>query len=95
MASDGARKLPQRNQKTGATAARLGLDALFALGERASLVCEGAIAGGLAAEAVASHEAAAERVAALAQPGDWVLVKGSRAMHMERVVAALEASEAI
>jgi len=82
------------HRETGATAARLGLDALLALGDRAPLVCEGAIAGGLPAEAVASHEAAAERVAALAQPGDWVLVKGSRAMHMERVVAALEGSEA-
>jgi UDP-N-acetylmuramoyl-tripeptide--D-alanyl-D-alanine ligase len=85
------------HRETGARAARLGIDALFALGERAPLVCQGAIEAGLSADAVAtvtSHDDAAERVAALARPGDWVLIKGSRAMHMERVVAALEGSEA-
>lgn len=85
------------HRETGAHAARLGIDALFALGERAPLVCQGAIEAGLSPDAVAtvtSHDDAAERVAALAQPGDWILVKGSRAMHMERVVAALEGLEA-
>jgi UDP-N-acetylmuramoyl-tripeptide--D-alanyl-D-alanine ligase len=78
------------HRETGACAARLGIDA-------APLVCEGAIEAGLASEvvvAVESHEDAARRVEALARSGDWVLVKGSRAMQMERVVAALQGSEA-
>jgi len=85
------------HRETGAQAARLGIDALFAFGERAPLVCEGAVAAGLAATAVAavtSHADAAERVTALARAGDWVLIKGSRAMQMERVVRALDGSEA-
>jgi UDP-N-acetylmuramoyl-tripeptide--D-alanyl-D-alanine ligase len=85
------------HREAGALAARLGLDAVFALGERAPLVCEGAIAAGLSSDSVAtvsSHTAAAEHVTATARSGDWVLVKGSRAMKMERVVAVLEGSEA-
>jgi len=84
------------HREAGALAARLGIDALFALGAHAGLVCEGAVSAGLApdcATAVATHEEAAERAAERAGPGDWVLVKGSRAMKMERVVRALEASE--
>ena len=84
------------HRETGACAARLGIDALFALGQHADLVCEGAVAAGLARSAVAtvaSHEDAAEQADALAQRGDWVLIKGSRAMQMERVVAALAGSE--
>jgi len=84
------------HREAGARAARLGIDALFAVGDRAALVCEGAVAGGLphsAVAAVESHHDAAERVRALAGRGDWVLIKGSRAMQMERVVAALSGSE--
>ena len=52
----------------------------------------GAREGGLAAAralAAASPEEAASRVAAWTAPGDWVLVKASRGMKLERAVAAL------
>jgi UDP-N-acetylmuramyl pentapeptide synthase len=84
------------HRDAGTRAAKLGLDAVFAYGERASLVCEAAIAGGLASDNVAaftSHDAVADRVSEMMRAGDWILVKGSRAMQMERVVHALEKSE--
>jgi UDP-N-acetylmuramyl pentapeptide synthase len=68
------------------------LAGLVALGEKAELLVEGARAGGLGAEravAVASPEEAAAKVAAWTAPGDWVLVKASRGMKLERAVAAL------
>jgi UDP-N-acetylmuramoyl-tripeptide--D-alanyl-D-alanine ligase len=37
----------------------------------------------------ATTEAAAERIGALVRPGDTVLIKGSRAMQMEQITAAL------
>jgi UDP-N-acetylmuramyl pentapeptide synthase len=39
-----------------------------------------------------THEAIASAVRELLQGNDWVLVKGSRSMKMERVVEALAAS---
>ncbi|MDP3767551.1 MAG: UDP-N-acetylmuramoyl-tripeptide--D-alanyl-D-alanine ligase [Dehalococcoidia bacterium] len=55
-------------------------------------IAEGAAAGGMPAEAIIripSVEAAIIRVPALIRPNDVVLVKGSRALEMERVVSAL------
>ena len=84
------------HREAGALAAGLGFGALLALGERAALVCEGALAAGMKSDDVhiaRSHDDAAERVSGLARSGDWVLVKGSRSMQMERVVDALETQE--
>jgi UDP-N-acetylmuramyl pentapeptide synthase len=41
-----------------------------------------------------SHEELAERLRADLAPGDWVLLKGSRSMRMERVAEALGAERA-
>jgi UDP-N-acetylmuramoyl-tripeptide--D-alanyl-D-alanine ligase len=68
------------------------LAGLVAVGERADALVAGARAAGLAAEravAAASPEDAAARVATWTAPGDWVLVKASRGMKLERAVAAL------
>ncbi|MEE3329243.1 MAG: UDP-N-acetylmuramoyl-tripeptide--D-alanyl-D-alanine ligase [Myxococcota bacterium] len=80
----------------GSRAARLRLDALFAYGAYAELVRDSAVAAGLDRANVAvitSHAEAAERVSEMMSAGDWILVKGSRAAQMERVVHALEKSE--
>jgi len=80
------------HREAGALAARLDVDHLFALGEQAGLVSEGAREAGLPAGRVHVLGSPEEAVAALAPLLDgpaWVLVKGSRAMRMERVVAGL------
>lgn len=70
------------------------LAGVIALGDFAPAVVEGARAAGLAAErtsVAASPEAAAATVAGWAEAGDWILVKASRGMRLERVIDALAA----
>lgn len=85
------------HRRAGALAAALGIDLVFSLGEFAQEVRAGAAEGGMEGSRVhvaKSHEDLAERLQALLRPGDRVLVKGSRAAHMERIVEALGAEEA-
>jgi UDP-N-acetylmuramoyl-tripeptide--D-alanyl-D-alanine ligase len=77
------------HRDTGRLAADLGIDFLFALGERAGDVAAGAEEGGMSRERVLigrDHRDIADRVNEMLASGDCVLVKGSRAMKMERVV---------
>jgi UDP-N-acetylmuramoyl-tripeptide--D-alanyl-D-alanine ligase len=84
------------HREVGALAATAGIDVLFAAGEHAPEIAAGALAAGMAAAAVhvAGVEAIAHALGDMLQAGDWVLVKGSRAMGMERVVQALLARTA-
>jgi UDP-N-acetylmuramoyl-tripeptide--D-alanyl-D-alanine ligase len=85
----------EAHRATGALVAELELDHLFALGQFAENLAEAAVEAGMAAERVhvgGSHEEVAAAVRSLLQGNDWVLVKGSRSMKMERVVAALAES---
>ena len=84
------------HHEMGALAAELRLDALYALGEGAPRFAAGARAGGMQPSAIHEARSHAEIVDALrerAAKGDWILVKGSRAMRMERIVEALLAAE--
>ncbi len=45
------------------------------------------------AQIIDNHEEASQRVQSLVGKGDWVLVKGSRSMRMERIVNNLIAKE--
>ena len=79
--------------QVGERAATLGVHALFLLGTQAAAVAAGARAGGMPAAAIhvcGSHAEVVDAVVASWQPGDAVLVKGSRGMKMEDVVRLLE-----
>jgi UDP-N-acetylmuramoyl-tripeptide--D-alanyl-D-alanine ligase len=87
---------PEAHRDIGRLAAELGVDFLVALGERAETLVAGAIAAGMDPARVTAgcdHEDASRRLRQILRPRDWVLVKGSRAMKMERVVEALCAEE--
>jgi UDP-N-acetylmuramoyl-tripeptide--D-alanyl-D-alanine ligase len=82
------------HREAGALAARLGLDHLVALGELAGSYCKGAREVDPDRPACSRPDdatAAARQLAREAAPGDVVLVKGSRGMAMERVIAELTA----
>jgi len=82
------------HREAGRLSAELGIDFLVAVGSHAPLVAEGAREAGLAGDHIhelSTSEEAGPPVRALLKPGDWVLVKGSRAMHMERVARHLGA----
>jgi UDP-N-acetylmuramoyl-tripeptide--D-alanyl-D-alanine ligase len=82
----------EAHRATGRLVAELGVDFLFTLGEFAGLTADAAVAAGMARERVHAASDAEDLVAALRpllQGNDWVLVKGSRSMRMERVIEAL------
>jgi UDP-N-acetylmuramoyl-tripeptide--D-alanyl-D-alanine ligase len=86
----------EAHREAGRWVAELGIDFLFALGELSPLVAEGAAAFGMEASRIRAdreHQALSRAVRAVLCAGDWVLVKGSRAMKMEGVVEALASEE--
>ena len=65
---------------------------LVTVGERGAIIAEEARRSGMPAERVracASNEEAVEYLKTVIGPGDMILVKGSRGLHMEDIVAAL------
>jgi UDP-N-acetylmuramoyl-tripeptide--D-alanyl-D-alanine ligase len=82
------------HSSVGQTAARAGIDRLVAVGQYASDLLAGARAAGMTSEQLA-HGGELDVVGAVLdcwlEPGDVVLVKGSRSMQMERVVDRLMA----
>ncbi len=80
--------------QVGRAAARLGVDELHLLGRATAPARDAATAGGLPPDRVWLYEDRDTLAAALAlrlRPGDWVLVKGSRALGLETVVERLGA----
>lgn len=80
------------HRRIGALVAAHQLDALIVLGTRAQMIADGAAAAGYPLERIyrcETHAQAAEILAKITKPGDWVLLKGSRGMRMENVLAVL------
>jgi UDP-N-acetylmuramoyl-tripeptide--D-alanyl-D-alanine ligase len=78
--------------QAGYCAAQLGIDYLFLYGSFAETVAAGARAGALDERQIlifATKEALAEHLEQTLQHGDWILVKGSRAMGMEQIITLL------
>jgi len=88
MGEVGSRSV-EYHHEVGAYARSRGIDALLGTGTAMREAC---VAFGADAEHFADIEALQERAQELARPGATVLVKGSRFMRMERVVAALGAA---
>jgi UDP-N-acetylmuramoyl-tripeptide--D-alanyl-D-alanine ligase len=77
---------PQFHREVGAYARAAGIDSLFTAG---TATTETDAAFGEGARHFAAVDDLAAHLAASVQPGTTILVKGSRVMRMERVVAAL------
>ncbi|MGD2058713.1 MAG: UDP-N-acetylmuramoyl-tripeptide--D-alanyl-D-alanine ligase, partial [Anaerolineales bacterium] len=83
------------HRRVGARAAEIA-DVLVTVGERARWIAEEAIASGLPGEKVAALDSSDQAIEFLTDridAGDIVLVKGSRAVELDRVVSALERAE--
>jgi UDP-N-acetylmuramoyl-tripeptide--D-alanyl-D-alanine ligase len=88
---------PAMHRDAGRHAAARKLDWVVGVQGQASALVEGAVEGGLPAECsrfFASSPEAAAFLVDLLQPGDLLLVKGSRGVKMERIVEALRSRHA-
>lgn len=81
----------QSHYDLGQTVSALGIDLLITVGERAAGIADGAIAAGgsIIVERFLDNARAIARLQELLTEGDAVLVKGSRGMHCEEIVAGI------
>lgn len=83
---------PEAHAMIGRAAAKVAPDMLILVGEAVKKTAAGAIGGGFSLDHLHQLDTTAEAVSLvpfIVQPGDVVLVKASRAMGLEKVVAAL------
>lgn len=84
---------PEWHRKVGRKCAESGVDWLLAVQGDARFLVEGAVEAGLAAARARvfdTPEEAAECCRGLLRPGDAVLIKGSRGVHLEKAIELLE-----
>jgi UDP-N-acetylmuramoyl-tripeptide--D-alanyl-D-alanine ligase len=84
---------PALHREVGAAAATSGVDWVLAIGPNAEQTAAGARDAGAAAAAFNDVELLALELDAGLQQGDWVVVKGSRGMRMERIVERVSRGE--
>ena len=86
---------PAAHLEVGRTASEAGIDMLVVVGQMAKLIARGAIDAGMPIASVSEYDdswRAAKELPEKVRERDVVLVKGSRAMKMERVVEGLLAA---
>jgi UDP-N-acetylmuramoyl-tripeptide--D-alanyl-D-alanine ligase len=86
------------HREVGEQTARHDIDLLVAVGDYAEFFAAGAVAGGMTAGRIlcfGTSEEAGRALAADVRAGDLVLVKGSRGVHMERIIEALKQREPV
>jgi len=81
---------PALHAACGRAAAEAGLDLVAGVGGNAVHLATAACAGGVAAIFLPDAEAAGRWLCGRLRQGDVVLVKGSRGVHLERVIEAIE-----
>lgn len=82
----------EAHARIGERVVSLGVDLLFTLGPQASIIAKGARRAGLDESRVMAsmdHRDLILRIREMIQGGDWILVKGSRSMSMEKIVFGL------
>ena len=82
----------EAHEQIGRKVSELSIDILLALGEEASTVVESAIRHGFPvkkARMVENHSEAVSLLRETIEDGDWILVKGSRRMAMEKIAEGL------
>jgi len=82
----------EAHQQIGQKVRELSIDLLLTLGEWAPVVVESAIRHGFLSEkarVVENHSEAISILKKFIQEGDWILIKGSRRMGMEKIVEGL------
>jgi len=82
------------HQEIGHYAATSGVHGIFAKGDYALAVLDGANSAGLEQVNLfsGSFDDITHRLSQILSPGDWILVKGSRAMQMERIIERIQGS---
>jgi UDP-N-acetylmuramoyl-tripeptide--D-alanyl-D-alanine ligase len=87
----------KEHRELGRMAARAKIHQLYLLGEQAWQVRKGALAAGMKSDqaiVAEDHGDVARRLRRQLRRGDWLLVKGSRGMKMEKVLKELKSVKA-
>jgi len=85
-------KTEEMHRKIGMLMATIGVNALFLQGEFSDFTTAGAIEGGMAPENIfflSEEDEYIDYLKKYSKKGDWILVKGSRRMKMERIAARI------
>jgi len=81
------------HRELGRSVKEYGVDFLMLLGRFAPLVAEGARKAGMDPQKIRigkDHHAVGLHLSGILKEGDWVLIKGSRIMHMEEIIKELK-----